>query len=123
MEVFMRRRKNNAEKLKKYVYIFSITLFISFIIFISLFITYNKRLNESANKELQRLGKESKLLENEDLDNIKETLNRIISAENQDLILENTYKTILLLGQQSVYLHHKTENNPSPIQKHQSSSE
>ena len=30
-----------------------------------------------------------------DSDNVKETLNRIISADNQDLILENTYKTIL----------------------------
>src|SRR5574344_455702 len=43
----------------------------------------------------------------------------IVNPTNRD----NTYRTIPPLVQQSLYLLHKTGNNPSPIQKHRSSSE
>ena len=69
----MSRKKNNEEKMKKYVYIFSVTLFISIIVFLFLFTAYNKKLKETANKELSKLNKESNIVDNKEIEEFLET--------------------------------------------------
>ena len=69
----MSRKSYTEEKMKKYVYIFSVTLLISIIVFISLFVEYNKKLKETAYKELSKLNKESEIVDNKELEDFKET--------------------------------------------------
>ena len=45
MEVTMKRREfYEEEKIKRYIYVFSITLILSVIIFLTIFVMYNKKL-------------------------------------------------------------------------------
>ena len=69
----MGRKNYTEEKMKKYVYIFSVTLLISIIVFISLFVEYNKKLKETAYQELSKLNKESEIVDNKELEDFKET--------------------------------------------------
>ena len=69
----MSRKNYTEEKMKKYVYIFSVTLLISIIVFISLFVEYNKKLKETAYQELSKLNKESEIVDNKELEDFKET--------------------------------------------------
>lgn len=63
-----RREIFEEQKLKKLVYIFSITLVISIIIFITLFTMYNKKLKEQSRESLTELGKMNNIVSNDELE-------------------------------------------------------
>ena len=52
MEVKMGRRDfYQEEKIKKYVYVFSITLVLSIVVFLTIFVMYNKKMKISTHME------------------------------------------------------------------------
>lgn len=71
------------EKLRKTINIFLITLILSVVIFLTLFVMYNKKLKENANLKLDNLGVLEDIVEN---DNLEET------SSSSDLSLENAIK-------------------------------
>ena len=56
------------QRLKKLVYIFSITLVVSIIVFIVLFTSYNRKLKEESQDSLTELGKMNNIVDNDDLE-------------------------------------------------------
>ena len=64
----MRRREFFEEqKLKRMVYAFSITLVISVVLFLTVFVMYNKKLKEESTESLLNLGKMNDIVSNEEL--------------------------------------------------------
>lgn len=62
-----RREYYEEQKLKKLVYVFSGVLAISVVIFLSVFVMYNKKMRESSNQSLLELGKINDIVPNENL--------------------------------------------------------
>ena len=58
------------EKIKKYVYVFSITLVLSIVVFLTIFVMYNKKMKKEANMALENLGMIEDIVSN---DNLTET--------------------------------------------------
>lgn len=71
------------EKLRKTINIFLITLILSIVIFLTLFVMYNRKLNENASLNLENLGVLEDIVEN---DNLEET------SSSSDLSLKNAIK-------------------------------
>jgi len=68
LEVIMGRREYYEEqKLKKLVHVFSAILAISVVVFLSVFVMYNKKMKESSNQSLLELGKINDIVPNENL--------------------------------------------------------
>lgn len=62
-----RREFFEEKKFKKMVYVFSITLVLSIVIFLSIFVMYNKKLKEESNQSLMSLEKMNDIVDNSDL--------------------------------------------------------
>lgn len=60
------------KKLKRLIYVFSITLVISIIAFLIIFVMYNKKLKEQSNSQLLELGQNKDIVSNEELVDISE---------------------------------------------------
>ena len=58
------------EKIKKYVYVFSITLVLSIVVFLTIFVMYNKKMKKEANMALENIGTIEDIVSN---DNLTET--------------------------------------------------
>lgn len=58
------------EKIKKYVYVFSITLVLSIVVFLTIFVMYNKKMKKEANMALENIGMIEDIVSN---DNLTET--------------------------------------------------
>lgn len=56
------------EKKKKLIYVFSITLIISIVIFLTIFVMYNKKLKSESIKNLESLGKIEEIVSNEEIE-------------------------------------------------------
>ena len=69
----MSRRNNYEDNTQKTSFVFLMVLFISIFVFISLFTAYSKKLKSDANKELSKLNKESEIVDNNEIDKIRET--------------------------------------------------
>lgn len=65
-----RRDFYQEEKIKKYVYVFSITLVLSIVVFLTIFVMYNKKMKKEANMSLENLGTIEDIVSN---DNLTET--------------------------------------------------
>lgn len=65
-----RRDFYQEEKIKKYVYVFSITLVLSIVVFLTIFVMYNKKMKKEANMALENLGMIEDIVSN---DNLTET--------------------------------------------------
>lgn len=65
-----RRDFYQEEKIKKYVYVFSITLVLSIVVFLTIFVMYNKKMKKEANMALENLGTIEDIVSN---DNLTET--------------------------------------------------
>ena len=55
------------EKIKKYVYVFSITLVLSIVVFLTIFVMYNKKMKKEANMALENLGTIEDIVSNDNL--------------------------------------------------------
>ena len=86
-EIMGRRDFFEERKLKRLVYVFAITLIISIIAFVTIFIMYNNKLKQEANKELLNLGKINDIVPNDDLNPVSSTSDKDISD------VKNTTKT------------------------------
>ena len=65
-----RRDFYQEEKIKKYVYVFSITLVLSIVVFLTIFVMYNKKMKKESNMALENLGTIEDIVSN---DNLTET--------------------------------------------------
>lgn len=65
-----RRDFYQEEKIKKYVYVFSITLVLSIVVFLTIFVMYNKKMKKESNIALENLGTIEDIVSN---DNLTET--------------------------------------------------
>lgn len=63
-----KREYYEEERLKKIAGIFSIVLILSIVIFLTIFVMYNKKLREEANNNIESLGKLNEIVSNEDLE-------------------------------------------------------
>lgn len=63
-----RREYYEEQKLKKLVYVFASVLAISVVVFLTVFVMYNKKLRESSNQSLLELGKMNEIVSNDDLE-------------------------------------------------------
>ena len=60
----MRKREMyKDEELRKYIYIFSVTLILSIVVFLTVFVMYNKKLKREASESLSNLGSASSSIE------------------------------------------------------------
>ena len=80
-----KREYEEDQKIKRVVYFFTIALFISFFLFIALFSAYNKKLKEDSREALTELGKESRILDNDELDETKQ-----VSYSSDLSVLDNS---------------------------------
>ena len=62
-----RRDFYQEEKIKKYVYVFSITLVLSIVVFLTIFVMYNKKMKKEANMALENLGTIEDIVSNDNL--------------------------------------------------------
>ena len=67
-----RRDFFEERKLKRLIYVFSITLVISIIAFLAIFVLYNRKLNEQSNEQLLGLKEQSDIVSNEELKGLEE---------------------------------------------------
>ena len=58
-----KREMYKEEQLKKYIYIFSVTLVLSIVVFLTVFVMYNKKLKREASESLSNLGSASSSIE------------------------------------------------------------
>lgn len=65
-----RRDFYQEEKIKKYVYVFSITLVLSIVVFLTIFVMYNKKMKKESNMALENLRTIEDIVSN---DNLTET--------------------------------------------------
>ena len=65
-----RRDFYQEERIKKYVYVFSITLVLSIVVFLTIFVMYNKKMRKEANMALENLEMIEDIVSN---DNLTET--------------------------------------------------
>ena len=63
-----RREYHEEQKLKKLVYVFASVLAVSVVVFLTVFVMYNKKLKERSNQSLLELGKMNDIVSNEDLE-------------------------------------------------------
>lgn len=63
-----RREFYEEEKIKRYIYVFSITLILSVIIFLTIFVMYNKKLKNESSLNLENLGMVQDIVLNDDLE-------------------------------------------------------
>lgn len=82
-----RRDFFEEKKLRRLVYIFAITLVVSIIAFIVIFVMYNNKLKEESNNRLLSLQQINDIVPNEDLEEASSTSDKDISAA------KNTTKT------------------------------
>jgi murein DD-endopeptidase MepM/ murein hydrolase activator NlpD len=62
-----RREYYEEQKLKKLVYVFSIALILSIVIFLTIFVMYNQKLKSESNESLLELSKMNDIVSNDDL--------------------------------------------------------
>jgi murein DD-endopeptidase MepM/ murein hydrolase activator NlpD len=91
LEVIMGRREYYEEqKLKKLVYVFASVLIISVVVFLTVFVMYNKKLKESSNQSLLELGKMSEIVSNEDLEETSFSSDKSVNSSNNTIKNEVT---------------------------------
>ncbi len=87
----MRRREFFEEqKLKRMVYVFSITLVISIVLFLTVFVMYNKKLKEESTESLLNLGKMSDIVQNDELSEASSSLDKNIAKASNTVNTTNT---------------------------------
>lgn len=64
----MKRKFYQEEKMKRTMYVFSITLILSIVVFLTVFVMYNKKLKEESSLSLENLGTLEDIVSNEDLE-------------------------------------------------------
>lgn len=63
-----KREFYQEEKMKKTIYVFSITLLLSIVVFLTVFVMYNKKLKEESSMNLDNLGMMEDIVSNDDLE-------------------------------------------------------
>ena len=82
-----KREFYQEEKIKKYVYVFSITLILSIVTFLTIFVMYNKKMKKEASLELENLGLIEDIVSN---DNLKETaMSSDLTVKDVGVVKEN----------------------------------
>ena len=101
-----RRDFYEEEKLKRLVYVFSVVLILSIVLFLTVFVIYNKKLKQEASSNLESLGLKEGIVSN---DNLEETSYSGDLTIANKLNKTNTTNTTNTTGNTS----NSTENNTS----------
>lgn len=96
-----RREFFEEQKLKRLVYVFSITLVVSIAIFLTVFVMYNKKLKEESSQSLMSLEKMNDIVDNSELEEasyssdstVKDANNTNNSVEGSNTSKQTTNKT------------------------------
>ena len=86
-----RRDFFEERKLKRLIYVFSITLVISIIAFLTIFIMYNRKLSDQSNEQLIGLKQQNGIVSNEELEDLEETTS---SSDKNISEMKNTTNTV-----------------------------
>ena len=78
------------EKMKRYIYIFGVTLVLSVVVFLTIFVMYNKKVKKEASMAIENLGVIEDIVSNDNLEEtsstsdlgIKDKKNNTVSKEN-----------------------------------------
>lgn len=91
-----RREYYEEQKLKRMVYVFSSVLAVSVVVFLTVFIMYNKKLKERSNQSLLELGKMSDIVSNEDIEETSfsqdKTVAKATNTSTTNTTVQNTTK-------------------------------
>lgn len=74
-----RREYYEEQKLKKLVYVFASVLAVSIVVFLTIFVMYNKKLKEDSAKSLLELGKMNDIVSNDELEETSFTSDSTVS--------------------------------------------
>lgn len=107
-----RREFYEEEKLKRTVYIFGIVLVLSIVIFLTIFVMYNKKLKEESSENLLSLGSMNDIVSNDELEETSFSTDKDIASATDTT---NTSKNI---AQNTVKSNAKVRNviNTTPIE-------
>lgn len=93
MEVNMGRREyNQNNNLRRLVYVFTIALIVSIVIFLTVFTTYSRKLKNESRDSIEKLGKMNNIVPNNELEE---------TSFSQDLSVSNTTNTINITNNQN----------------------
>ncbi len=85
-----RRDFYEEEKMKRTIYVFGITLILSIVIFLTIFVMYNKKMKKEANYNLDNLGALEDIVENDSLEETSSTsdlsMKNAISEKNTNSV-------------------------------------
>lgn len=84
-----RKEFYEQEKLKKIIYVFSITLVISVVVFLTIFVMYNKKLKSDSIKSLEELGTLEEIVSNDEIEETSYSSDLGVK-ETQENKIENT---------------------------------
>lgn len=83
------------EKMKKTIYVFGITLILSIVVFLTIFVMYNRKLKEEASLSLNNLGAIEDIVENEELEETSSTSDLSMkNAINENKVVNSAVNTI-----------------------------
>lgn len=83
-----RREYYDEQKIKRIASIFSITLVLAIVIFLTVFVMYNKKLKAESNSNMESLGKLNEIVSNDNLEETSFTSDSTVS--NSTTNTENT---------------------------------
>ena len=81
-----RREFYEEERIKRIASIFSITLILSIVIFLTIFVMYNKKLKENSSSNIESLGKINEIVSNEEIEQTSFSSDKTIEKNNINTI-------------------------------------
>lgn len=88
-----RREYYEEEKMKKIATVFSITLILAIVIFLTVFVMYNKKLKAESNSNIENLGKLNEIVSNEELEETSYSTDSNISNSVSNVITNTSTNT------------------------------
>ncbi len=88
-----RKEFYEEEKIKKYIYVFSITLVLSIVVFLTIFVMYNKKLKKDSSLNLENLGMVQDIVSNDELEATSFSSDLAVKDVNNTIANKNTNTT------------------------------
>ena len=105
-----RREYYENNNLKRLVYIFSIALIISFVIFITIFTAYSRKLKDESSRSIENLGKMNNIVSNDDLEETSFSSDSGISNTTNSLNITNNQNALNALAENKTQIEETSSN-------------
>ena len=94
MEVKMGKRDfYQQEKIKKYVYVFSVALVLSIVVFLTIFVMYNQKMKKESSLNLENLGVVEGIVSNDELEETSISSDLTVKAKTTNTISKTSNET------------------------------